>query len=164
MKKSIIIFDLDGTLADNKQVVVYEMVGLLRELLLKTKAAIMSGASLERIKRQLFSSKRIPKTLLEKLFLFPSSASSCFKYKNGWKSLYKHRLSAENKTLIKRVFYNSLKDFKYFSHDALTIKIEDQLAQMTFSFLPKVKQDYWDINGYKRLKFKKILESRFKKI
>jgi len=50
--KSLIIFDLDGTLAESKQPMDSEMTELLARLLEKKKVAVISGGSFEQFKKQ----------------------------------------------------------------------------------------------------------------
>ena len=50
--KDLIIFDLDGTLAESKQVVDAEMVGLLGRLLEQKKMAVISGGSFAQFEKQ----------------------------------------------------------------------------------------------------------------
>ncbi|MDP1713009.1 MAG: hypothetical protein Q8K86_11215 [Candidatus Nanopelagicaceae bacterium] len=42
--KKLVVFDLDGTLAESKSAVDPEMIALLNSLLLMTKVAVISGA------------------------------------------------------------------------------------------------------------------------
>jgi phosphomannomutase len=52
IEKNLVIFDLDGTLAESKQPMDSEMVRLLLELLEKKKVAVISGGSFEQFKKQ----------------------------------------------------------------------------------------------------------------
>ena len=51
----VIIFDLDGTLAESKQRISADMADLLVELLKKMPVAVMSGAGFPQFEKQFFS-------------------------------------------------------------------------------------------------------------
>jgi len=51
-EKKLIIFDLDGTLAESKQPMDVEMAGLLARLLEKKKVAVISGGSFKQFEKQ----------------------------------------------------------------------------------------------------------------
>src|SRR3989344_2299545 len=78
----VIIFDLDGTLAESKQRISADMADLLVELLKKMPVAVMSGAGFPQFEKQFFSA--LPDgTPFEHLYIFPDNAAQCFVFVQG---------------------------------------------------------------------------------
>ena len=73
----LLVFDLDGTLAESKQRMSAQMGDLLAELLQKMPVAIMSGGGWAEFEKQFFSVVP-PDTNLDKLYIFPQNAAQCF--------------------------------------------------------------------------------------
>ena len=61
--KKLIIFDLDGTLAESKQPITSEMATHLAQLLAYTKVAVQSGASTSKHTPLCFQTKRKPPSI-----------------------------------------------------------------------------------------------------
>ena len=88
--KKLIVFDLDGTLAESKSPMGAEMAGLLADLLKINMVAIIGGGKYELFQRQLLSKLNIDKELLANLFLFPMTATAFYKYKDSaWTEVYR---------------------------------------------------------------------------
>src|SRR5579863_8879413 len=102
--KDLVVFDVDGTLAPTKSPMEADMSELLRRLLKLKKVAIISGAKYEIFKMQLLNELKISKKLLENLFLFPTTATTFFRYDNGWKKVYSLTLSMAEAKKIKKTF------------------------------------------------------------
>src|SRR3989344_2170473 len=94
----VIAFDLDGTLAESKQPMSADMGGLLGELLKKMPVAVMSGGGWKQFEKQFLPA--LPEgMLLDRLYLFPTSAALCLVHRNGaWHPQYDHTFSPETKT------------------------------------------------------------------
>ncbi len=90
--KKLIVFDLDGTLASSKSVIDKEMVELLTNLLKTKKMAVIGGGKYGLFKSQMMSQLKLPKELLQNLFLFPTTATAFYRYQSGWKNVYLHPL------------------------------------------------------------------------
>ena len=72
--KELIVFDLDGTLAESKAQMDAEMVDIFTELLAVKKVAVIGGGKYAIFKLQLISAlKNCPKELLKNLSLFPAT-------------------------------------------------------------------------------------------
>ncbi len=96
----IVVFDLDGTLAESKQRVSGEMADLLSELIKHTRVAVMSGGGMRQFELQLLNF--LPReTNLQNLYLFPDNAAQCFIFRNGqWHAQYDNALSASERDRI----------------------------------------------------------------
>jgi len=78
----IVIFDLDGTLTESKQILSPQMAHLLSQLLSHMPVAVMSGGDLPQFERQFLN--HLPDDAnLSNLFLFPTSAAECLAYIDG---------------------------------------------------------------------------------
>ncbi|MEI6058132.1 MAG: hypothetical protein WCQ60_04165, partial [bacterium] len=114
----LIIFDLDGTLAESKMPLDAEMAALLGELLIHTKVAVISGASFAQFQVQFLGHLHFPKNRqvpgqpdpMTNLSLLPADASSFYVYNpadargattGGWVTVYQNLLSSEEKGMIR---------------------------------------------------------------
>ncbi len=158
-----VIFDLDETLAVSFQPPVPEMLARLTTLQKVRPVAIMSGAGLDRILRDVISHLPEPP---ENLMLFPNSTSQCYRFEdNEWKELYSHVLAAEERTLIKSVLALTLTE-----HDDLrnnTVygeQIIDREAQIAFACIgmdaPTDVKAAWDPTAEKRLRIARTLHQK----
>jgi len=135
-KKHLIVFDLDGTLAKTKSEVDAEMVSVFRALLEQKNIAVIGGGKYALFKKQLVSHLAYPKELLARLYLFPTTATSFYRYQKGWKKIYRLELSKGERAQIKRAFREVFKEINYV-HPVKTYGkvIEDRGTQVTFSAL-----------------------------
>ena len=94
--KKLIVFDLDGTIAESKSAVDAEMSALLRELLKIVKVAIISGGNWPQFERQLVSN--LPRDApLKNLSLLPTCGTKFYKYSSTWEKLYSEDFTNEEK-------------------------------------------------------------------
>lgn len=160
--KKLIVFDLDGTLADSKLPIDEDMAILLNELLKILKVAIISGGDWIQFQKQVV--EKLPKeTNLKNLTILPTCGTKFYGYETEWKKLYSDDLTKDEKTKI----LDSLK--QAITQAKLTIKrtwgeqIEDRESQITFSALgqhaPLSEKIMWDPNFVKREKIKEILDT-----
>lgn len=152
MKKGLIVFDLDGTLTETKRPMDAEMAGLLRRLLLKKKVAVIGGGSRETFQSQFVD--EIGKTgNLRNLYLFPTNATTFYRYHGGWKSVYRQELPPKDKRRIKEAFRAVLGELRYVPPKKTYGEvIEDRGTQVTFSALG---QDVVASLGAKGVRLKK---------
>lgn len=134
--KKLIVFDLDGTVVPSKAPMDIQMSTLMTRLLAVKKVAIIGGGKYELFKKLFLDQLKAPPSLLKNLFLFPTTATSFYTYKSGWKKIYVFYLSKEDKSKIKKAFNEVFKKIRY-QHPEKTygIVIEDRGTQMTFSAL-----------------------------
>jgi len=159
--KNLIIFDLDGTLADGDKVIDTEMADLLNSLLEITKVAVISGSDWPHFEKKLLS-KLQEKQFLKNLIILPISGTKYYQYRSGWKKLYTEDLTiADKKKIIdelqKTIDQSGLKEGKIWGD-----QIQDSGSQITFSALGKLapietKKEY-DKDLLKRKKIKARLD------
>lgn len=150
--KKLVVFDLDGTLAESKTPVDSEMVELIEQLLKTKKMAVVGGGKYEIFKWQLVSHLKFPKNLLKNLALFPTSSNAYYKYDSGWKKVYSLNITTQEKKQIRNAFEETYKEMGY-KHPKKVYGdiLEDRKSQMSWSPLG---QDIVTVLGKKGLKLK----------
>src|SRR4051812_4752132 len=98
--KKLIIFDLDGTLAESKSAIDKDMATLLNALLNVAKVAIISGGDWPQFQKQVLAHLQTGKQL-ENLSILPTRGTKFYVYKkSGWKKLYEEDFTADEKSKI----------------------------------------------------------------
>jgi HAD superfamily hydrolase (TIGR01484 family) len=157
----LIVFDLDGTLAESKSSLDPEMDTLLASLLGIVKVAVISGGSWLQFEKQLLSGLT-DGAHLKNLSLLPTNGTRFLKYDSDWKQLYAEDFSeAERKKIIGSLNQMmTLSDFK--PEKTWGELIEDRGSQITFSALgqqaPLEEKAKWDPDFAKRQKMKGFLD------
>jgi hypothetical protein len=148
--KKLIVFDLDGTLVESKAVLDDEMKDLLLKLLSVKKVAVIGGGKYELFERQLIApTKDFGKDALKNLFLFPTTSTAFYRYKNEWKNVYTLNLSKTAREKIKKSFYTAISESSYKKPEKVYGEIiEDRGTQITFSAIgqnaPVVEKEKWN--------------------
>jgi hypothetical protein len=97
--KKLIVFDLDGTLAESKSSLDAEMSALLHDLLGVVKVAVISGGDWPQFEKQVLS--HLPHDeRLANLSLLPTCGTKFFQYNGDWKKLYSEDFTADEKEKI----------------------------------------------------------------
>ena len=135
-KKKLIIFDLDGTLAESKLPMDASMSALLVGLLKKKRVAVIGGGKYGQFQRQFLKSLRSPAPLLKNLYLFPTCSTAFYRYTRGWKNVYTHKLSRAERKQILSAFGEMFRDIGYAHPKRIYgVVLEDRETQITFSAL-----------------------------
>ena len=171
--KKIIVFDLDGTLVESKSAIDAEMAGLLGRLLEKKPVAVIGGGKYEIFKEIFLSKLKLSDKLLKNLYIFPTSASSFYRYKNGWQKVYSGELSKKTRAKIIKAFEEAFKELNYKSPEKTYGElIEDRGTQVTFSVFGQdlvrvlgkegveMKKEWRDKNTKLKLKLAKAVQKR----
>ena len=98
--KKLIVFDLDGTLAEGNSSLDGEMVTLLDRLLSIVKVAIISDHDWSQFEKQILQSDLSQSSHLENLSLLPICGTKFYEYESGWKELYSEEFTAGEKESI----------------------------------------------------------------
>lgn len=164
-EKKVIVFDLDGTLAESKSPMTLEMAELLEELLKKYSVAVISGGAYPQFQTQFLGSLPLPDELLDRLFLFPTCATSFYKHENKtWARIYSQDLTAEEKKKILDAFALCFEEVGFIvpKKPQYGQILEDRGTQITFSALgqqaPLTLKKKWDPKHLKRLEMIEILQ------
>ncbi len=159
--KRLIVYDLDGTLAESKSSVDAEMAGLLHDLLGVVKVAVISGGDWPQFEKQVLS--HFPNDeRLTNLSLLPTCGTKFFRYTGEWRKLYSEDFSAEQKAKIVASLKQAVDKAGFKIEKTWGEVIEDRGSQITFSALgqqaPLKEKDKWDPDYAKRKKIKAILD------
>ena len=132
--KKLIVFDLDGTLAESKSSLDPEMSGLLHDLLGIVKVAVISGGDWPQFEKQVVS--KLPHDQrLANLSLLPTCGTKFYRYSGAWKKLYEEDFTPDERekiisSLKKALGVAGFKIEKFWGE-----QIEDRGSQITFSAL-----------------------------
>jgi phosphomannomutase len=160
--KNLVVFDLDGTLAESKASIDVEMANLLNFLLSIVKVAVISGAAWRQFEQQVLAHLSRGEGL-KNLSVLPTCGTKFYQYDFGWEQLYSEDFTETEKTKIisslKRVLGSS-------DHQVEKVwgeVIEDRGSQITFSALgqqaPLAEKRQWDPDFTKRKQFKAVLDT-----
>ena len=105
--KKLIVFDLDGTIAESKSSLDDEMSALLGDLLKIVKVAIISGGDWPQFEKQLVSNLP-PDANLKSLFLLPTCGTKFYEYDSTWNRIYSEDFTDEEKEKIITALKNRL--------------------------------------------------------
>ena len=123
-------------MTETKSNLTADMEKALIELLRVKDVAIISGGSYKQVRKQFITKFHCPPALLSRLHMFPTTATSFYRYKSGWKKVYRHILSKKQRNAIRRAFQDVLREINYVPPKKLYGKvIEDRETQVTFSAL-----------------------------
>ena len=160
--KKLIVFDLDGTLADSKSRLDAEMSGLLHDLLGIVKVAVISGGDWPQFEKQLLSNLSSD-ARLSNLSLLPTCGTKFFQYAGDWKKLYSEDFTAAEKEKIIGSLNKALGMAGFKVEKVWGEVIEDRGSQITFSALgqqaPLEEKIKWDADFIKRKKITAILDT-----
>ena len=159
--KELIIFDLDGTLAESKSPLDTEMASLQHDLLAIVKVAVISGGDWPQFEKQVIAN--IPDDAnLERLYLLPACGTKFYEYKSGWTKLYSEDFSGAEKTMILESLRIATALSNVSDEQVWGDRIEDRGSQITFSALgqqaPLDKKKKWDPDFSKRAQIKATLD------
>jgi phosphomannomutase len=159
--KKLIVFDLDGTLAESKESLDAEMAALLSALLEIVKVAVISGGDWPQFEKQVLSNLPHDERL-KNLSLLPTCGTKFYQYTGDWKKIYSEDFTADEKGKIVSSLKQALgaEDFKI--EKVWGEEIEDRGSQITFSALgqqaPLEEKEKWDPDFTKRKKMKSFLD------
>lgn len=162
----LIVFDLDGTLAESKQPLTGEMAALVAKLLAHMPVAVISGGALEQFLKQIVA--RLPHdTNLSNLYLLPTSGAALYEYcSNAWKKVYEERLSERDAHAIGTAMREAGEEAGVidFSLPAWGERIEYRGGQVTLSALgqhaPIALKKAWDPDHTKRHMLQEVIATK----
>jgi len=159
--KKLIVFDLDGTLAQSKSAIDAEVGALLKGLLTVASVAVISGGDLPQFQSQLLG--HLPHDAdLARLSLLPTCGTRFFRYTDGWHKLYSEDLSEAQKNKIIGALDKAVAAAGFQAQKTWGDVIEDRESQITYSALgqqaPLDAKKTWDPDFAKRTKIKALLD------
>jgi len=160
--KKLIVFDLDGTLAESKSSLDAEMASLLHDLLCIVKVAIISGGGWPQFEKQILSNLPYDK-VLKNLSLLPTCGTKFYQYDGAWEKIYSEDFNKEEKKKIIDALKNTLDIVDFNIEKVWGETIEDRGSQITYSALgqqaPIKEKTEWDPDFTKRVKMRKTLRT-----
>src|ERR1700744_1054065 len=156
--KKLIVFDLDGTLAESKAAIDKEMALRFAALTNVAKVAIISGGDWPQFEKQVLA--HLPKgKKLKNLSILPTCGTKFYRYKSGWKELYAENFSDKQREEIISALNEAVDKSGFKAKKTWGETIEDRGSQITYSGLgqeaPLAEKSKWDPDFTKRNKIKK---------
>ena len=159
--KRLIVFDLDGTLAESKSSLDAEMATLLSALLGVVKVAVISGGDWPQFEKQVLSNLPHDEHL-KILSLLPTCGTKFYQYTTDWKKIYSEDFTADERGKIISSLKEALGVAGFKVEKVWGETIEDRGSQITFSALgqqaPIEEKKKWDPDFAKRQKIKALLD------
>lgn len=161
MRRKVIAFDLDGTLAESKAALTDEMAEVLNELLTKFQVCVISGGKFEQFEKQLLANLKADPIKAEALHLMPTCGTRYYRFdiiSLEWQKIYAEDFTKDEKDTIIAALNDGL--------DALGMReakpwgdiIEDRGSQVTLSALgqeaPVKDKEDWDPDNSKKQKLR----------
>ena len=171
----LIIFDLDGTLAESKQPLTVEMAAYLARLLAIPRVAVISGGALPQFLKQVVA--QLPKSAdLANLYLLPTSGAALYEHNSpstslgtsadAWNKIYEERLSEKEAHTIEAAMRAAAEETGLinFREQSWGERIEYRGGQVTLSTLgqqaPLALKKAWDPTHAKRHKLQANIAER----
>jgi phosphomannomutase len=160
--KKLIVFDLDGTLAESKSAIDDEMAARLCDLLGVIRVAVISGGDWPQFEKQVLS--HLPHDgRLARLSILPTCGTKFFRYDGAWEKLYSEDFDDGERKKIIDSLHSALETSGFEPGKTWGDLIEDRGSQITFSALgqraPLDAKKGWDPDFAKRKKIKAILDA-----
>lgn len=159
--KKLVVFDLDGTLAESKSAIDAEMATLLDSLLDLVKVSVISGGAWLQFEKQVLAHLSHDKRL-KNLSLLPTCGTKFYQYESKWELLYSEDFTDAEKQKITGALKKAMESSGCRVEKIWGDVIEDRGSQITFSALgqhaPLAEKKKWDPDFAKRKRMKAILD------
>jgi len=152
--KTMIAFDLDGTLAESKQAISPEMAERLKSLLEVADVAVISGGDWPQFDKQVVS--QLPAEAdLSRLWIMPTTGTKLFRFDGtAWQTIYAEVFDRDERQKIAAALNQVMREKGYDQGQTWGERIEDRGSQITFSALgqeaPLEAKKDWDPDFAKR--------------
>lgn len=158
-----VIFDLDDTLVESYGRPSDELLEKLYNLSERIPVAVMSGATFNRIERDIMS--RVPIHRTSKLYAFADNAARGEEWKNGaWETRYSFPLEDNERSSITRAISEAVKETNIFEGGPEEYRIIDRGTSVSFAALEegavRSKKSAWDPDFTKRPKLAAVLKEK----
>ena len=161
MKRRVIAFDLDNTLADSKSPITGQMADLLDCLLERFQVCVISGGKFEQFEKQVLNNLGADPSALAALHIMPTCGTRYFRFDLAakvWQQVYAEDLTATQRAKIVAALDKGADELGYRATKLWGSQIEDRGSQVTFSALgqeaPVAKKEAWDPDGAKKKKLR----------
>ncbi len=152
---SMMVFDLDDTLAPSKSPLPAPMAALLPRLLARAQVCVISGGRFEQFRSQVLDRLDLTPELAVRLHLMPTCGTQYYRWEDDtWTQVYAETLPEAERALIGRVLTEGSAVLGLGSDRLWGPVLEDRGSQVTFSALgqaaPVEAKTAWDPDGSKR--------------
>jgi phosphomannomutase len=159
--KSLIVFDLDGTLAESKAPLDVEMAGLFTRLMELVRVAVISGGAWTQFEQQVLA--HLPGgDRLKNLSILPTCGTKFYRFDGTWRLLYSEDFSKADRDKIIGALNQALDQSGFRAGRHWGDLIEDRGSQITLSALgqqaPLEEKKQWDPDFRKRKKIQELLK------
>lgn len=147
LRRKVIAFDLDGTLAPSKSPLPDRIAEQLDNLLERYHVCVISGGKFGQFEKQLLSNLKADPERLERLHLMPTCGTRYYRYDavgKDWKKIYAEDFTAEEKATISKHLMETVEKLGYLEKKVYGEVLEDRGSQITYSALG---QDIVDVLG-----------------
>jgi phosphomannomutase len=159
--KKLVVFDLDGTLAQSKASIDAEMADVFGKLIGTVKAAIISGGDWPQFEKQVLSHLGADANL-DNLSILPTCGTKFYKHAKNWEQLYADNFTGPQKEQIVDSLKKAIVESGEKVEKVWGETIEDRGSQITYSALgqqaPLDEKTKWDPDFARRKKIKAILD------
>lgn len=160
--KKLIIYDLDGTLAESKSSLDKEMAALLHDLLGIVNVAVISGGDWPQFEKQVLCNLP-PDDRLKNLSLLPTCGTKFFKFTEDWEKIYSEDFTVDEKEKIITSLNKAIEGSGFKAEEIWGETIEDRGSQITYSALgqqaPLQEKKNWDADFTKRKQITILLDN-----
>jgi phosphomannomutase len=161
MKRRVIAFDLDNTLADSKSPITEHMADLLNGLLKRFQVCVISGGKFAQFESQLLDHLKATPHALTALHIMPTCGTRYYRFDvatEAWQQVYAEDLPADKKAMIVAALNKGADALGFRETKLWGEQIEDRGSQVTFSALgqeaPVANKEAWDPDGAKKRKLR----------
>jgi|SRR5579862_4981660 len=161
MKRRVIAFDLDDTLAESKSPITEQMADLLDRLLGMFQVCVISGGKFEQFEGQLLNHLEADANTLTALHIMPTCGTRYLRFDSAtkdWEQVYAEDLTTDQRTGIVAALDKGADALGYRTAKRWGAQIEDRGSQVTFSALgqeaPVASKNAWDPDGSKKRKLR----------
>jgi HAD superfamily hydrolase (TIGR01484 family) len=159
--KKLVVFDLDGTLAESKTAVDAEMAQLLDRLLAIVPVAVISGGAWPQFESQVLPHLRHEG--LRNLALLPTCGTRFYRYETRWELLYSEDFTELESRKIIAALQHTIASTGGEAAKTWGEVIENRGSQITLSAIgqqaPLEEKKKWDPDFSKRKRMKAILDT-----
>ncbi len=150
LRRKVIAFDLDGTLAPSKSPLPDRMAAALDALLEKYHVCVISGGKFGQFEKQLLANLKADREKLERLHLMPTCGTRYYRFdvgNEGWKQIYAEDFTEEEKAKISKHLMETVEKLGYLEKKVYGDTLEDRGSQITFSALGQDIVDHLGMEG-----------------
>lgn len=163
MRRKVIAFDLDGTLAPSKSPLPDRVAAAFTQLLEQYQVCVISGGKFGQFEKQLLNNLKVDPKLLQRLHLMPTCGTRYYQHdvdSGKWKQVYAEDFTEAEKRKIMHALTEVAKDLGYKAEKTYGDILEDRGSQVTWSALG---QDIVDHLGDEGVRLKEDWDPENKK-